>query len=93
MSSRVAKYAYGTEVCNVFDPSLADHLARQDTSYEVSSGEIWVPHRFSSILQKVNLTLLYNMGLLIFNRIPRFQRRQSSGHLIAACIPRLNSVF
>ena len=92
VSSRVAKYTYGIEMCCVFDPNLADHLARADTCIEVGSGEICVQHRFSSILQKVDLTLLYIVSLLIFDRIPRFQRRESSGHLIAACIPSLNSL-
>ena len=66
VSSRVARYTYGVECYAPFDPSLADHLAREDKSHVDSSGEIKVPNYFLSILQKVNFMLLYAMYLLIF---------------------------
>ena len=84
MSSRVARYTYGIQANIPFNPSLADHLAREDTSYENPAGEIRVPNYFSAILQKVKFTLFYAMYLLIVNRIPRFQRRRSSRNPIAA---------
>jgi hypothetical protein len=59
VSSRVARYTYGIKVNTLFNPSLADHLAREDTSYENPAGEIRVPNYFSAILQKVNFTLFY----------------------------------
>ncbi|KAF8624902.1 hypothetical protein AX14_011703 [Amanita brunnescens Koide BX004] len=52
VSSRVARYTYGVECYAPFDPSLADHLAREDKSHVDSSGEIKVPNYFLSILQK-----------------------------------------
>ena len=58
VSSRVARYTYGIQMNTTFDRSLADHLAREDTCFESYSGEIKVPNRFSSILQKVNFTPL-----------------------------------
>ena len=63
VSSRVARYTYGTDCCIPFDPSLADHLARENTCRRDSSGEINVPKFFSSILEKVTFTLLYTMCL------------------------------
>jgi hypothetical protein len=56
VSSRVARYTYGIQINESFNPSLADHLARADTSYEDLSGRMMVPNYFSSILQKVNFT-------------------------------------
>ena len=82
VSSRVSKYTYGIEASVPFNPSLADHLAREDTCYEDSTGETLVPDHFSPILQKVDFTPFYAMHLLIFNRISRFQRRRSSGNVI-----------
>jgi len=52
VSSRVSKYTYGIKFCNVFNPILEDHLARQHTCFEVASGETWIPNRFSVILEK-----------------------------------------
>ncbi|KAF8691922.1 hypothetical protein AX14_002706 [Amanita brunnescens Koide BX004] len=52
VSSRVARYTYGIESYRIFNPNLADHLAREDTCFEAPSGDMWVPNRFSSILQK-----------------------------------------
>ena len=93
VSSRVARYTYGIQVHVAFNRSLADHLAREDTCFESHSGEMRVPNCFSAILQKVDFTLFYAMYLLIFSRIPRFQRRQSSGHLIVSSLPSLDSVL
>jgi hypothetical protein len=93
VSSRVARYTYGIGMNIAFNRRLADHLAREDTCFESHSGEMKIPGRFSAILQKVNFTLLYAMYLLIFNRIPRFQRRRSSGQLIASSFPSLDSVL
>ncbi len=58
VSARVSKYTYGIKYCNVFNPLLADHLARKNTCYEVASGETWIPNRFSLILNKVDFTLI-----------------------------------
>ena len=90
VSSRVARYTYGINVSTIFNPSLADHLARGDTSFENSAGQIRVPNYFSAILKKVDFTLIYATYQLIVNRIPRFQRKWSSGNPIAATFPSLN---
>lgn len=87
MSSRVARYTYGIEVVVPFNLNRGDHLAREDTCYEDAAGKMMVPNRFSRILKKVNYVFLYAMCLLIVNRIPRFQRRGSSGHLMNASFP------
>jgi len=52
VSSRVARYTYGTTCSVPFNSSLADHLARVDTSHEDLSGDIVIPMGFSSILAK-----------------------------------------
>ncbi|KAF8333713.1 hypothetical protein F5887DRAFT_1259717 [Amanita rubescens] len=52
VSSRVSKYTYGTDYSVTFNPSRPDHLARAHTSYQTSSGEIWVPGVFEAILRK-----------------------------------------
>jgi hypothetical protein len=63
VSSRVARYTYGTDCSVLFDPSLADHLARENTCSQDSSGVMKVPNYFSSILEKVTFALLYAICL------------------------------
>ncbi|KAG1737858.1 uncharacterized protein EDB91DRAFT_471992 [Suillus paluster] len=52
VSSRVARYAYGTECSVPFNPFDMEHRARQKQVFRSASGILALPHAFSSILTK-----------------------------------------
>ncbi|KAK2464384.1 hypothetical protein APHAL10511_003531 [Amanita phalloides] len=52
VSTRIARYTYGTESCIRFDPSDTDHYLREHKSFESLSGDRLLPDWFSAILCK-----------------------------------------
>lgn len=53
VSSRVARYTYGTECSVPYSPFDAEHRARQKQVFRSASGILALPRAFSSILAKV----------------------------------------
>jgi len=52
VSSRVARYTYGTECSVPYSPFDTEHRARQKQVFRSASGILALPHAFSSILTK-----------------------------------------
>ncbi|KAJ7189266.1 hypothetical protein C8R46DRAFT_36829 [Mycena filopes] len=52
VSVRVAKETYGLEISEVYNPNNYEHAARHDKSTPGPDNKVWVPHRFSTILNR-----------------------------------------
>jgi hypothetical protein len=59
VSSRTARFTYGTECNALYNEHDPEHVARRDNAFEGMTGYLEVPHAFESILKKVSqLSLL-----------------------------------
>lgn len=54
VSSRAARFTYGTECNALYNEHDPEHLARSDIAFEGVTGYLEVPHAFESILKKVS---------------------------------------
>ena len=54
VSSRTARFTYGTECNALYNEHDPEHLARRDNAFEGMTGYLEVPHAFESILKKVS---------------------------------------
>lgn len=54
VSSRVARFTYGTECNALYNEHDPEHVARRANAFEGVTGCLEVPHAFESILVKVN---------------------------------------
>lgn len=54
VSSRAARFTYGTECNALYNEHDSEHVARRDGAFEGVTGCLEVPHAFESILKKVS---------------------------------------
>lgn len=52
VSSRTARFTYGTECNALYNEHDPEHVARRDNAFEGVTGYLEVPHAFESILKK-----------------------------------------
>lgn len=54
VSSRTARFTYGTECNALYNEHDPEHVARRENAFEGMTGYLEVPHAFESILKKVS---------------------------------------
>ena len=86
VTTRVARYAYGTDCDVLYDRDNIEHHQRASSAYVSLEGDFWIRNTFDVILPKVSIFLLFPSSPAEFNisflRTPKSQRLRSSTGLI-----------